>query len=360
MPDVKNDFATIDISSHTIKDVMNNIESQKMFLPCIQRDFIWETDRIYKLLDSIMRGFPIGTIMIWETDEQVNYRYFETNYSPANVNNDFMPVDDNETITRQYVLDGQQRLQSLYIALRGSYNNRKLFFDLRSAPSTYYFFNFQNPRVRVDGWINVRNFLQKTFNSEDDIRNELISSGIISSDCTPDERDLMSRNAKRLYDVFKEIKNIPIQKLTNVQLQDIAEIFIRTNSGGIVLVPEDLIMATITGRWISEDRRFSELMDNIARLGFNNPRGFIIQACCAMLLQVTGNNMAIHGRFDEVRCALAQNAAEINDSIVDVLDIVSQFDAVRRFATPHNNPIFILIAYRYAHGKDQWEAHKDV
>ena len=352
---------SVDIESETIAKVLVRINVDGdggIFLPYIQRDFVWSEERIYNLLDSLMRGYPIGTILVWETNTPVNYRRFQHNYVPNTIANDFSIDDGQHPINRQYILDGQQRLQSLYIAVYGSYNNRTLKFDLAgSNPDKGYFFNFSN--VPQHGWVDVRRFLSEQVTSHDEVLDALENSGITPANYTAQEIETMSNNAQKLYDVFKTKKKLSFFKCSNMPISDIAEVFIRTNSGAVMLAPEDFIMATMSSNWISNDERFSELMRMVSDLGFDNPKAFIIQACYAILLQRTGNNAAIRAQFLRVKAELNQNFKRISNSIVDVLQFVSRFDAVRTFSRVHYNPVFILIAYHYEHGRVEWEKHKD-
>lgn len=305
-----------------------------------------------------MRGYPIGTILVWETNTPVNYRRFQNNYVPDTIDNNFFIGDDQRPINRQYILDGQQRLQSLYIAMHGSYNNRTLKFDLAgSNPDNGYFFNFSN--VPQHGWVNVHEFLSEQIASHDDLLNALGQSGITPANYTVDEMETMCDNAQKLYDVFKTKKKLLFFKCSNMPISDIAEVFIRTNSGAVMLEPEDFIMATMSSDWISNDKNFSELMRMVSDLGFDNPKAFIIQACYAILFQKTGDTATIRAKFLAVKAGLSQISKKISNSITDVLQFVSRFDAVRTFARAHYNPVFILIAYHYSHGRGEWEKHKD-
>ena len=81
-----------------------------------------------------MRGYLIGDILIWETKCPVNYRDFECNYNYNISNNKFTAGDENNPVIKQYILDGQQCLQSLYIAMCGSYDGAIIFFNLKSSP----------------------------------------------------------------------------------------------------------------------------------------------------------------------------------------------------------------------------------
>jgi len=54
----------------SIKDVLVEIEDGKLFLPAIQRKFVWSEEQITKLFDSLMRGYPIGTFLFWQIDKE--------------------------------------------------------------------------------------------------------------------------------------------------------------------------------------------------------------------------------------------------------------------------------------------------
>ncbi len=91
--------------------LISDIEEGIIKVPKFQRDFVWSIEKTAQLLDSILKGYPIGTFILWETDERIN-----------NIKNigdiDLPETPDGHKI--QYVLDGQQRLTSLFAAYRGA------------------------------------------------------------------------------------------------------------------------------------------------------------------------------------------------------------------------------------------------
>lgn len=106
-----------------IIDVLEKIRSNSMYLPAIQRKFVWETDKIETLFDSLMRNFPIGTFLFWkverpELDNYVFYKFLQNYHERDKWFNEKAPAPEirDEILG---VLDGQQRLSSLYIALQG-------------------------------------------------------------------------------------------------------------------------------------------------------------------------------------------------------------------------------------------------
>lgn len=101
---------------------LTEANSGGFWLPNIQRPFVWKEDQIERLFDSIMRQYPISTLLIWKTKSGIKKRKFIDNYhSNLKLTDFYVPVDNH---AKMLVLDGQQRLQSLFIGLRGSYEKK--------------------------------------------------------------------------------------------------------------------------------------------------------------------------------------------------------------------------------------------
>jgi uncharacterized protein with ParB-like and HNH nuclease domain len=121
-------------SLRKIVSFLNNADEEGGFwLPNIQRPFVWDEDQICRLFDSILREYPISTLLIWKTKSAIRRRKFIDNFIDRHRQHliDFyVPADDKK---KCLVLDGQQRLQSLFIGLKGSYNGRELFLNILSG-----------------------------------------------------------------------------------------------------------------------------------------------------------------------------------------------------------------------------------
>ena len=111
----------------TIREAIAAIEDGEYVLPSTQREFVWEPDQIGTLFDSLMRDYPISTFLFWKIKaENVNkfqFYSFLRNYHErdARHNHPATPSGNKDIIG---ILDGQQRLTSLYVSLRGSYASR--------------------------------------------------------------------------------------------------------------------------------------------------------------------------------------------------------------------------------------------
>lgn len=101
----------------TINEVISKIHSKKYLLPSIQREFVWDTNQIMMLFDSLMRDYPINAFLFWEVEkENLNefmfYEFLRDYHQVKNFHNEKADLKGNESIIA--VLDGQQRLTSLY------------------------------------------------------------------------------------------------------------------------------------------------------------------------------------------------------------------------------------------------------
>ncbi len=109
----------------TIKDAIDKIHSRQFLLPAIQRKFTWSSSQIEMLFDSILRGYPINSFMLWKiSDSEIKsgYKFYEfiTSYREFFAENN-KDIDTKGVPDFEAVIDGQQRLTSLYIGLRGTY-----------------------------------------------------------------------------------------------------------------------------------------------------------------------------------------------------------------------------------------------
>ena len=118
------------IVPESINVLLNKIGKGELILPSLQREFVWKQKDICKLFDSLMQGYPINTMMFWETQDINNkavsfYRFLNANYTEGNPN---PALDKNLYLSSdkfKVVIDGQQRLTSLLIGLKGSYKTPK-------------------------------------------------------------------------------------------------------------------------------------------------------------------------------------------------------------------------------------------
>ena len=296
-------------SGQTIAETVEVIRKNELFLPALQRKFVWDTPQIEGLFDSIMQGFPIGTFLLWELNDQTainsnvfyNFiKHYDTRYS----RNQKASLSSKKSIVS--VLDGQQRLTSLNIALNGTYTYktpRKRFDNPEAYPKRVLFLNLL-PRTGEDFKYEFK-FLPDTDQSNQPDKlwykvNEVLSWEDASSideeyrklkERTHDKKLVTTNSSvikKTLRTLYRRIRiDDPLMCFTlkDMGIDDVLDIFIRVNSGGTQLSKTDLLMSTITASWENARDRVEDLLKSINEQGrkFNFDIDFVMRTCLFLL-----------------------------------------------------------------------------
>ena len=284
---------------------LNNEDKDGGFwLPNIQRPFVWNEDQIERLFDSIMREYPISTLLIWRTNSPIRRRKFIDNYKHTIKLTDFyVPVD---TKGKLLVLDGQQRLQSFFIGLKGSYEKKELYFDVLSgnlvAPDDIrYKFKFLNPASTNFPWIKFKDIVF-SYEQYDEIAESILENA--DDEIDKEEKTKLRKNIARVVKQFCTDEILVYQELDSIDNpkaygeDDVVEIFIRANAGGTKLGKSDLLFSLLTSAWEDADERMEELLDKLNKSGFDFTRDFTLKTC----LSVLGiGEFAINNIFDIIR-----------------------------------------------------------
>ena len=289
----------------TISDAIANIESRKYLLPAIQRKFVWSSEKIEVLFDSIMRNYPINSFMMWNvTSDKIKneYKFYEFLKEYRAFFQDENPYFNTKGYQDFFaIIDGQQRLTSLYLGLKGTYAykmprrwwhntedclpTRKLYLNLSTKPS------IDDERKML---YNFR-FLTKdevdNLSSTDDLF--LVNDIYLYKD-SDDLEDYMSEREwkdkkyakaalRKLREVIFKDKLINYYQEENQNIDTVLDIFIRTNSGGEPLSFSNLLMSITTANWEKDARKeFKSLIDAIYAKNFIISADLILK-CCLVL-----------------------------------------------------------------------------
>lgn len=292
----------------TIKEALNNIHRKVFLLPAIQREFVWSTDQIEKLFDSLMRDYPISSFLFWEVEKSntTNYQFYEfvrNFHERDNKHNPQANLDGESAITA--ILDGQQRLTSLYVGLRGSYAykiphkrwdndaafpERKLCLNLLlPSENTELEFDFrfltkaeakQNDENHF--WFVVGDILN--FKEHADVNDFLLDKEVAAYG--KDKSRFANKTLFKLYAVIHEHKSINFFLEKDESLDKVLNIFIRVNSGGTQLNYSDLLLSIATAQWKERNAReeITSFVDEINAIGdgFNIDKDFVLKNCLVL------------------------------------------------------------------------------
>lgn len=256
----------------TLNGLMAQVEAGKIVLPAMQRPFVWKDDRIAKLVDSMLRGFPIGTTLLWKTATMQRFRRFQKDVrADAGITVDF---DSDGSSERYMVLDGQQRLTSLFVALAGTYDNKKFFLDVLSGvrgekdPGDAYWdcrFLTEKDAKDLNEWPRPTGEkgepVRRVFMKLQDLTRIAAPKAGLAANKHAAELGLDVAQTERVVTSYLQCATVLASK-TALQIhlidegasepmpvEEILEVFVRVNSGGLVLQKSDLLMSLLDLSW---------------------------------------------------------------------------------------------------------------
>nr|WP_320135553.1 DUF262 domain-containing protein [uncultured Amphritea sp.] len=333
---------------------LNNPEHNGGFwLPNIQRPFVWDTTQIEKLFDSLMREYPISTLLIWRTKSTIKRRKFIDIYKDGISLSQFQIPEDQSA--KMLVLDGQQRLQSLFIALMGSYNKQELFFNVFSGEQASpeeirYKFKFMLPEKAIFPWVSFRKIV---FSNEQPNRQAESLLSNVSMPISDSKKDRLLDNLWKAHRVFVTDDALSYQELDSVDNpdlyteNDVVEIFIRANSGGTKLGKSDLLFSLLTASWDDADEAMEDLLHELNASGYEFTRDFILKTCLVMLDKGAAYDVKKF-RDNETKEEIVAKWSDISNAIKDVRDFLASKTYIRSDqALPSYLALVPVIYFRY-------------
>lgn len=248
------------ITNKGIRTVLKEIESGNMILPALQREFVWKRKQIENLFDSLLQGFPINTLMLWAVDDikaetMEFYKFLEPDFKEGVSTNSVYPIRDNDRKT--IVIDGQQRLTSLWIAVFGSYTSEK------GKNKMYLYLNLDEQQKNDDSEDDSIDSTESKYNFKFMTKEKFISLSAVGEHWIPVSeayaqnfkpiayllKNRLSNNeyaidvVHRLYDLFRSNDILNAYEISGKDLQHVLNVFVRTKSGGKPLTKGDLLLS---------------------------------------------------------------------------------------------------------------------
>lgn len=330
------------------------------WLPNIQRSFVWDVNQIERLFDSIMRQYPISTLLIWKTKSEIKRRRFIDHYkSSLRLTDYYVPSD---TKLKRLVLDGQQRLQSLYIGLKGSYEGSELYFNVLSgelaAPEDVRFkFSFLPTVLVFWPWVLFKSIVFSN-SMPAKLAEDITESSNIT--LTETEKERVRDNVDRARLQFAQDETVAFQELDSIDQpdtykeDDVVEIFIRANSGGTKLEKSDLLFSLLTSAWEEADISMEELLESLNKAGFSFDRDFVLKACL-VLLDKGARYEVSKFRVGKTKEDIIAEWEKISKAVRDVQDFLQGKTYIRHDrALPSYLALIPIIYFRY-HYSDKWQ-----
>ncbi len=262
-------------SGISVREVLEKINSprQGWFLPQIQRQYVWGERQesegyVCLLLDSILKGYPIGGLVLWETEQKVPYREFVEDYSPRNF---ARQVDEGHWDSpKSLVYDGQQRLQTLYSCLYYRFNGRVLHYDLlfddSTAESDESGFLFRDTDALPESrYLRMTELVRKK--CDHNVKVTLEQKALEAANDDKRLEHLVRVNFSRLWDKFvaTSTKSIAYFSVNADDPKEVNEVFRRLNTGGVALTQIELVLSKIKETQPDYEERLWEIAEKIEK-----------------------------------------------------------------------------------------------
>lgn len=295
-----------------IGQILDKIDDKQIFVPAFQREYVWKRSDAKRLINSLVNEYPTGTMLTWETN------------NPPELKGDYIYQDTKGTV--KIILDGQQRITTLYMLMRGTIppyykaeeienDIRNLYVNLETMELEYY---KEKSMENNPVWVNITDiFLGKV--TTRDITDQLELR--LQVDRLPKEQDKNIsdnlRSIERILDRDFLEQVIPVR----ASIKEAIDIFYIVNSSGVNLTDAELALAQISGYWPQARELFKKKLQDLEKQGWVFKLDFLVFALLAVVHQMASKMEKLHGRENKenVQQAWSRLDGEIIDYVCNLL-----------------------------------------
>ncbi|WP_259803633.1 GmrSD restriction endonuclease domain-containing protein [Brachybacterium muris] len=287
--------------SWQVDQLVSGVQQGSVSLPDLQRPFVWPATKVRDLFDSMYRGYPVGTLMFWDVPEQDSSR----------------AISGAATIPAAHqIVDGQQRLTSLYAAMKGlevqDDNYRRKSIKIAFHPYTERFEVATAATERSAEWIHdISTVFRSPIDAQEDFLESLEAAG----------RELTRDDKRRLREVFTKLDGLKQYQFEVVHIQQdvdkklVADVFVRINSEGMNLKAYDYILTWLSVFW--PDGR--DQIENFARASRMTPERASEIAGQRVAWTPKNPYLAVEtGHLVRAMVAIGQNRAKLIDAYANL------------------------------------------
>lgn len=288
----------------TIRELLDGIEKLDYVLPEFQREYVWGLERAKQLLVSLFRKYPTGSLLVWKTQ------------NPPEIKNN--AIDRERLGTTAIILDGQQRLTTLYLLINNEIppyykeeeiknDPRRLFFNVSSGELLYYqaIMMQNNPE-----WISVIDCFKATPPSVFEIAKKTVQE----NEDPFEKAENYNKNLNELRNIVE--RDYPIQYVpTSANIDNAIDVFDRVNSLGTKLTDAELALTHITGKWPQARRKMKEKLNVLENRDFCFDLSFLVRSLVGV---VKGR-----AKFETIHLSTAEDTREGWNKLSKYLDYLT-------------------------------------
>lgn len=355
-----------------IYQAMEYINNNYYLLPAFQREFVWKSEQIEKLFDSLMRGYPTSSMLFWKVEGSTKtkwkfYKFISSYVRDAKDHSITNELYNTSSANNFFaVLDGQQRLTAMRIGIYGSYSyhepRKSWTYSNSSFPSRHMYLCLSKTGSNNDDCQYFFSFLKDvdtnntTFWTDDNnqiwfkvgavidyhLSGEEISDYFEEINLNKDQRKII----KRLENTIFTDPSITFYQEDEQNPEKAVRIFTRINSGGTYLSFSDIVFSLMVSNWETKDAKteINELIKAIGQKGFDIGKDYIVKAF--LYLYHSSVKTEINSFTKDFCKTLEDNWNGINLAILSLFDLLRSF-GLTSFNLTSNNATLPILYYLY-------------
>ena len=309
-----------------ISTILDKIDEKQLFVPAFQREYVWKRDDAKLLIDSLIKEYPTGTMLTWETDQPPEFK------GPHKYNAKQGAV--------RILLDGQQRVTTLYMLIRGELppyytaaeimaDPRGLYVKVDTLELAYY---MKTKMERNPLWLDITDL----FRGKIDAFDLEPACSAIGKSLTIDELKQYNKNItaiKQIMDREFPEQTIPIK----ANIREAIDIFYKVNASGVALTDAELAMAQISGYWPEARDLFKVKLADLQNAGFGFRLDFLVYVLLGCVHHMGSDMRKLHAQDNKaaLQSAWKRLDEQVLDYVVNLLRASAFVDHFREINSPY-------------------------
>lgn len=309
-----------------ISTILDKIDGNQLFVPAFQREYVWKRDDAKQLIDSLVKEYPTGTMLTWETA------------NPPELKGPHKYSENQGAV--KLLLDGQQRVTTLYMLINGDIppyytapeimnDTRGLYVNVETLELLYYM------KTRMENnpsWQNIT-----------DVFRGKVSAFDLQAKYAEIGKTLEMEDLKRLNDNINAITRIkdrefPEQTIpVKASIREAIDIFYKVNASGVALTDAELALAQISGYWPQARDRFKAKLAALEKEGFVFKLDFIVYVLLGCLYHLGSDMKKLHDaeNGDKIRAAWDLLDRQVLDYVVNLMRTNAFVDHTDEINSPY-------------------------
>ncbi|MBL9179738.1 MAG: DUF262 domain-containing protein [Verrucomicrobiaceae bacterium] len=309
-----------------ISTILEKIDENQLFVPAFQREYVWKREDAKQLIDSLIKEYPTGTMLTWETANPPELK------GPHKYNEKQGAV--------KLLLDGQQRMTTLYMLIRGElppyYTHAEIMNDTRGL-------HVNVETLELSYYMKTRMESNPAWQNITDLFKGRISAFDLQASFSEAGRDLAMDDLKKLNDNINAITRIkerdfPEQTIpVKASIREAIDIFYKVNASGVALTEAELALAQISGYWPQARDRFKAKLAALEKEGYVFKLDFIVYVLLGCLHHMGSDMRKLHDAANDeaIRAAWNRLETQVLDYVVNLMRANAFVDHTDEINSPY-------------------------